>query len=510
MPKNKADSIYLINLMVSNQLNIKQINPPVMKAKIEQISELGARLSDKSNITGCLTSIFKRFYLGNILKALSMDKQKGFSCAELLLLLCVFRINQDSVHSWHKHGYYDLFDGEKNCFYRILSSSKMDWRKLLNSIRTRFEKIVLQESKTDAQVKQNPTCLIIDDTTLAKTGKMMESIGMVFDHVTGRMILGYKLLALAIFDGTSTIVTDFSIHSESGKNGNRNMKRGDLDKQFSKERADSFPSKIRFNEISMSKIDTAIQMIKRAVTNGVTAQYVLADSWFMCESLLRSVRALKRGAIHVVGLCKLNRTRYKVQEKEMNASEIIAKYERNRIKYSRKFRCSYMVVKCDYKGIPVKLFLIRYGRQAKWSVLLTTNQQQTFQETFEIYQIRWNIEVLFKECKQYLGLGSNQSRDFDVQIADATLAFMTHCMLTLQKRFSDYETFGELFKEMQEELYLTTLWRRILTIITHILERISHVLNRTYEEVLQLLWRDEEMGKQICTLFSLVPHSKAD
>lgn len=93
---------------------------------------------------------------------------------------------------------------------------------------------------------------------------------MVFDHVTGRMILGYKYLALAIFDGTSAIVTDFSIYSESGKNGNRNIKRGDLDKQFSKESAESFPSKIRFNEIYMSKIDIAIQMIKRAGTNGVT------------------------------------------------------------------------------------------------------------------------------------------------------------------------------------------------------------------------------------------------
>lgn len=70
-----------------------------MKAKIEQISEFGARLSDKSNITGCLTSIFKQFYLGNILKVLSMEKQKGFSYTELLLLLCIFRINHGSVHS---------------------------------------------------------------------------------------------------------------------------------------------------------------------------------------------------------------------------------------------------------------------------------------------------------------------------------------------------------------------------------------------------------------------------
>lgn len=472
-----------------------------MKAKIEKISELGARLSDKSNITGCLTSFFKRFYLGNILKALSMEKQKGFSCVELLLLLCVFRINQGSVHCWHKRGYYELFDGEKNCFYRILSSPKMDWRKLLNSIRSRFEKIVLKESKAETAIKQKPTCLIIDDTTLSKTGKMMESIGMVFDHVSGQMILGYKLLALAFFDGTSTIVSDFSIHSELGKKGTRNMKQSILDKQFSKKRTEGAANEVRFQELSLSKIDVAIQMIKRAVSNGIIAQYVLVDSWFMCETLLKSVRALKRGSIHVVGLCKLGKAKYQIHGKEFNATQLIAKYERTQIKYSRKYRCSYIPVKCDYKGVLVKLFLIKYGKQSKWTVLLSTDQQQSFHEAFEVYQIRWNIEVLFKECKQYLGLGANQSRDFDVQIADATLAFMTHTMLTLQKRFSDYETFGELFKEKQEDLYMTTLWRRILSIITHILERIAYVLNRTYEEVLLLLWRDEEIGRQIQTLF---------
>ena len=53
-----------------------------------------------------------------------------------------------------------------------------------------------------------------------------------------------------------------------------------------------------------------------------------------------------------------------------------------------------------------------------------------FVKAFEIYQIRWNIEVLIK-CRQYLGLGSYQGTDFDEQIADCTLCLMTHMVLTL-------------------------------------------------------------------------------
>lgn len=37
----------------------------------------------------------------------------------------------------------------------------------------------------------------------------------------------------------------------------------------------------------------------------------------------------------------------------------------------------------------------------------------SFVRAFEVYQIRWNIEVLNKECKQYLGLGTCAGRDFD-------------------------------------------------------------------------------------------------
>ena len=45
----------------------------------------------------------------------------------------------------------------------------------------------------------------------------------------------------------------------------------------------------------------------------------------------------------------------------------------------------------------------------------------TQKEKAELYQIRWSIEVLNKECKQYLRLGKSQNTDFYGQIADASL-----------------------------------------------------------------------------------------
>ena len=57
----------------------------------------------------------------------------------------------------------------------------------------------------------------------------------------------------------------------------------------------------------------------------------------------------------------------------------------------------------------------------------------SFVKAFEVYQIRWNIEVMNKETKQYLGLGGYQGCDFNGQIADATLCYLTYIVLALER-----------------------------------------------------------------------------
>jgi ABC-type Na+ transport system ATPase subunit NatA len=70
----------------------------------------------------------------------------------------------------------------------------------------------------------------------------------------------------------------------------------------------------------------------------------------------------------------------------------------------------------------------------------------------ELYQIRWSIEVFFKECKQYLRLGKAQNIYFVGQIADVSITFITYIILALQKRFRSYETMDALFRETQSKL----------------------------------------------------------
>lgn len=62
---------------------------------------------------------------------------------------------------------------------------------------------------------------------------------------------------------------------------------------------------------------------------------------------------------------------------------------------------------------PVRIFIIKYGRSTNWKVLLTTDTCMNYVKAFELYERRWGIEVIFKECRGYLGLGKCQSRSYN-------------------------------------------------------------------------------------------------
>ena len=168
--------------------------------------------------------------------------------------------------------------------------------------------------------------------------------------------------------------------------------------------------------------------------------------------------------MHLLGMCKLDTRKYVVNKKELNAHELITRNERKKSKYSKKYKSTYISLVVDYKGIKVRLFFIRYNHTKKWKILLTTDLTLSFVKAIELYQIRWTIEVLFKECKQYLHLGGSQNTDLDGQIADITITLATHTILSIQKRFSSYETMGELFRETQQHLLELTLWERLVKV----------------------------------------------
>ena len=117
-------------------------------------------------------------------------------------------------------------------------------------------------------------------------------------------------------------------------------------------------------------------------------------------------------------------------------------------------------------------------------------------KAFEVYQVRWNIEVMNKETKQYLGLGGYQGCDFNGQIADATLCYLTYTVMALEKRFTEYQTMGELFSDMEDDVMALTLWKRVLTFINHSLRLLGETLGVTPQQLMATIsGNDKEMSK---------------
>ena len=59
-------------------------------------------MSVKSKMSGDILSLFSKFGFGHLLCRLSLEKHDGISAVQLILSLCLFRINGETIHSIYK------------------------------------------------------------------------------------------------------------------------------------------------------------------------------------------------------------------------------------------------------------------------------------------------------------------------------------------------------------------------------------------------------------------------
>jgi hypothetical protein len=417
----------------------------------------------------------------------------------ILVALLLSRFGGLSVYAAQKTGSLQMDD---NTIYRLMNKQLIDWKSILLSFARQFLTCVSSKFEVD---EKSLRCFVIDDTDIAKTGKTFEGISKIYSHKEHCSLFGFKLLLLCYWDGKSLIPCGLSFHREH-KKYEYGLNKKQQKRQYSKERNDNGYFRERYDELDEDKLSVAIRMLKRCVRRGILGSYVLMDSWFVTDFILKEIRKIRQGMLHVVGMCKMDRRQFLVNGKERNSQTIIKmnEYNSNRVHSCRKYKSRYFVVVANYKGTPVKLFYIKYKRAKDWTILLTTDLSLSFVKAMELYQIRWSIEVLFKECKQYLRLGKSQNTDFCGQIADATLTMITYTILSLYKRFEAYETLGVLFRDTQKEMLEKTLCERIEMVILKILSDLLEILCIDVEETLHQLLSSDKASKEILLLLNAV------
>ena len=353
----------------------------------------------------------------------------------------------------------------KDAAYQLLKGTTYNWRRLLLRLGQRLHGFFNRLTDEDRE-----TVLIIDDSSYDRSrSKMVELLSRVYDHATGRFMKGFRMLTICWSDGISCLPIDFSLLSSTDAKKRLCGSQKVMDKRCCAHQ--------RRKEAVTKATEHLEIMVKRILSTGIRAQYLLMDSWFTMPAI---VTALSKH-IDVIGMVKKSPKIY--YRYNGYALDLMAIYRKLKKRPGRaKILASTLVQLKD--GQTVKLVFVRDRRKKDWLALLSTDVTLTDADIIRIYGKRWDIEVFFKMAKQHLKLAKEiQCRDYDALIAHTSIVFMRYMFLAYQCRIeTDHRTFGDLFycccDEVSDISFIEALYR-ILTFASAQLKEIGSFCEKT-------------------------------
>jgi hypothetical protein len=283
---------------------------------------------------------------------------------------------------------------------------------------------------------------------------------------------------------------------------NYGLTKKQMNSQYKKYRDANTPGAQRVAEADMKKTTSMLAMLKRAVKRKFIPDYVLTDSWFFNQALVRAVSKLtKRHKINLISMAKMNTTKYKLManNKYYNAAELLIKLERQAVT-ARSHKAKYIKVAVSFGDIRVNLFFIKIGQASSWKLLVTNDLTINFQKLMEVYQIRWSIEIFFRESKQYLNLGKSKSTCFDAQIADATISLTQYTILSFHQRITEYGSFDGVFASALEDAMQNSIAAELQKMFLILVEMFCEMAGIDIIELTGSVIKNEQVSKKIINL----------
>ncbi len=134
--------------------------------------------------------------------------------------------------------------------------------------------------------------------------------------------------------------------------------------------------------------------------------------------------------------------------------------------------------------LPVKLLFSSSTKQRKenWVVFLSTDVNLCTEQIFEIYALRWSIEVYFKEIKQHFGFLSSQTGNYTVHYASIHLCAIRY-ILVAHRMLVSGESFGAVRNKITKQLELLTfaklLWELFKALIYGVLDALKNEIPKS-------------------------------
>ena len=407
----------------------------------------------------------KELKIASLLNKTGISKAQGASAYKVFqfLLLLVFQGKNLYRFLASKYGETAL---SKNTYYRFLNTSTYNWRKFLQLLSVKVIS-VFDCLTRPGRVKS----FVLDDSVLNRNrSSSVELLANTYDHVFHTFVKGFTLLTLGWTDGYSFIPADFAVLSSSKKANRYQEVSEKIDKRSSgfKRRA----------EAMSKKSDAAVQLIHNALTCGIKADYVLMDTWFTNEPMLKAI--LKEG-LDVIGMVKQLKQLYNYKGRYCRLEELRTLLPKNTMG-----DILGSVITETKNGINVKLVFVKNrNKKSEWLVVLSTDLSLSDAEIIRIYGNRWSIEVFFKASKSFMKLGTEfQGRSYDMMISHTTIVFTRYIILEwLRRNKNDEKTFGELFFLFSDDIQDMDFTTALQSLMSLFIEQINTVTTEVAETV---------------------------
>ncbi|OFV72483.1 IS4 family transposase [Acetobacterium wieringae] len=422
-----------------------------------------------------VTRFLRNYQIGQLLKRCNAYKTKGFSVITVFEYLLSVVFTNRSVYMNYVTNYH-CPEFSKDTIYRFMNSPQIHWQKFTTLLATR----VTNQSIIRLTDKSRENVLIVDDTLFERNrSKNVELLSRVFDHVRHRYTKGFRLLTLGWSDGNTFIPVSGSLLSSSDDKNLLNRADDSLDKRSLAAR--------RRSQSGCKATEVMLDLIRSALKSGISASYVLFDTWFCSPS---SLIAVKKIGIDVIAMAKKTpKIHYLVdgEKKSVKAIYSACKKRRGRSRYLLSVDAA---IQKDDITMPVRLVFVRNrNKRNDYLVLITTDLTLSEDEIIRNYGKRWAIEVFFKVCKSYLKLTKSfRGLSFDAQTAHVAIVFTRYTILSLENRFNlDVRSIGELFYWSCDELADITYQESYLLLIDLMLSVCQDILQLSEEKMIILL-----------------------
>lgn len=458
--------------------------PPLISAVITD---------SKHYIDNLFADTWKKLKINSLIKGAGFTKRSGIEITEAVFLLLLWKwLNMSSIAMFSKKALGTFSNARKDVMYDLLKREEINWRALNNQT---AKAVYQQNNLTASRVK----AFVLDDSIKTRKGKKMEGVSSHFDHVTGRHVMGQQVLTLGLATEEAFLPLDSQIFVSQ-------VNARELIKPYKDGR--SVAGKRYSEATTQSKPEMAANMMRRAIRNGMEADYLLADAWFGTKPMIRTALALD-----VCGILRMKKSKMKYRalvsgrkKQLLNAQELYTYAVKGEWKKVRglPWKAVTLDVELDLaekddkkpQWQPVRLLFVRGLKEPDeaqvskkdWALFLTTDIQLSMSKMLETYALRWGIEVYFKEAKQHLGFLQEQTATFASHTASIHLCAIRYLILVHNKLEDQESRIGDIRSQMQDQLdsisFAGRLWQIFRAIISGTLNELHTKLGCSVDTVM--------------------------